>query len=44
MKQLKNKYHHGIWVGEYPNRSRGKKDGIGVSREELGKGMMTFEM
>jgi hypothetical protein len=31
------------WVGEYPHRSRGSRDGIGGFRRKLGKGI-TFEM
>ena len=28
----------GRWVGEYPHRSRGRQDGMEVSRGETGKG------
>jgi hypothetical protein len=33
----------GGWVGEHLQRSRGRRDGMGLSRGETGKGI-TFEM
>jgi hypothetical protein len=32
------------WMGEHPHRSRGKEDGIGVSRGKTWQGDIAFEM